>query len=263
MPGTNGKAVVLVHGLTGAPGEMKLVAKQLNRAGYTIYAPLLAGHGVDKATLLATRWQDWLESVVRAAEKVRTEADAVFTAGICVGGKLGMLAAQQKPDIIRATAIYSPLFHYDGWNVPFYYPILSRHIGWLRYVPFLDRLNFAETDAIGIKDERLRKLMASLSAEGVMDDFPGRSLVEMHRLGSALKKQLPYLSAPTLILHAKEDDLSSPRNAELMDKHLGAPHRLEWIEDSYHMIHVDKQHKHVAALTADFFNETRVEEGHG
>ena len=65
------------------------------------------------------------------------------------------------------------------------------------------------------------------------------------------------MNTPTLILHAEEDDLSNPRNARMIADNIGAPHKLAWIKDSYHMIHVDAQHKQVAQLTADFFNEAQ------
>ena len=253
LEGTNGKGVLLIHGLTGAPAEMKLVARQLHRQGYSVYAPLLAGHGVDRETLIKTRWQDWQQSVQVAAEALARETKEVFSAGICVGGKLAMMAAHQCPGLFQAVAIYSPCFRYDGWNVPFYYPLLSRNIGWLSRIPFLDRLSFSETESIGIKDERLRRLMENMTAEGVIENFPGKGLVEMHRLGKALKEKLPHMRTPTLILHAPEDDLSSPDNARYISRHIGAPHELAWIEDSYHMIHVDRQHRRVTNLTADFF----------
>lgn len=255
LQGTNGKGVVLIHGLTGIPAEMKLVARDLNKAGFSVYAPLLAGHGADTETLIKTRWQDWLQSVTRAVNVLCREVDAVYSAGICVGGKLGMLAAHSMPDVIKATAIYSPCFHFDGWNVPFYYPILSRHITWLSYLPFLNRLCFQETASIGIKDVRLRHMMERMAAQGVIEEFPAKGLIEMHKLGKALKFDLPRMTTPTLILHAHEDDLSNPRNARVIADNIGAPHKLTWIHDSYHMIHVDGQHKHVAALTADFFDE--------
>lgn len=253
LEGTNGKGVLLVHGLTGAPTEMKLVAKQLHRQGYSVYAPLLAGHGVDRETLIKTRWQDWQQSVQTAAEALARETKEVFAAGICVGGKLAMMAAHQCPGLFQAVAIYSPCFRYDGWNVPFYYPLLSRNISWLSRIPFLDRLSFNETESIGIKDDRLRRLMENMTAEGVIENFPGKGLVEMHRLGKALKKTLPHMCTPTLILHAAEDDLSGPNNARIIAANISAPHELHWIEDSYHMIHVDRQHGKVADLTAAFF----------
>ncbi len=258
LEGTNGKGVLLIHGLTGAPAEMKLVAKRLHRKGYTVYVPLLAGHGADSKTLVHTGWQDWLGSVQTAAQALAAHANEVYAAGICVGGKLAMMAAHQAPGLIRGVALYSPCFRYDGWNVPFYYPLLSRNIGWLSHIPFLDRLSFSETDSIGIKDERLRRMMVGMIAEGVIENFPGKALVEMHRLGQELKKALPAIRTPTLILHSPEDDLSSPEHARYIDRHIGAPHELHWIDDSYHMIHVDRQHPKVAELTANFFERNYV-----
>jgi carboxylesterase len=67
LEGTNGQGVVLVHGLTGAPAEMKLVARLLHRRGFSVYAPLLAGHGKDVRSLRRSTWQDWLDSVEEAA----------------------------------------------------------------------------------------------------------------------------------------------------------------------------------------------------
>jgi carboxylesterase len=258
MEGTNGMGVLLVHGLTGAPAEMRLVARQLNRKGYSVYVPLLAGHGSDAATLRKTSWRDWLASVHQAADQLAEHTRTMFAAGICVGGKLALFAAHQRPGTFNAVAIYSPCFLYDGWNVPFYYPLLSRHINWLSRIPFLDRLNFSETSSLGIKDERMRRMMENMSGEGVIEKFPGKGLVEMYRLGNALKDELPNMRTPTLILHAREDDLSSPDHARYITDHIGAPNELHWIEDSYHMIHVDRQHKYVADATAGYFEANNV-----
>src|SRR5262249_40614740 len=155
------------------------------------YAPLLAGHGEDIRALRRSHWEDWLESVLRAAELLAGRTEHVFAAGICVGGKLSMLAADCLPETIKAVAIYSPCFHYDGWDVPFHYTLLASQIGWLSRVPFLDRLNFSETASLGIKDERMRRMIEGMAGEGMLEKFPGRGLVEMHRLGKTLRDKLP------------------------------------------------------------------------
>ena len=254
--GTNGKGVLLIHGLTGVPSEMKWVGKALHKKGYTVYAPLLAGHGADEATLVKTRWQDWLESVLTAGEEFRTKVDHMFSAGICVGGKLGMLAAKQQPKLFDAVALYSSCFRYDGWNVPTHYKLFSYLPLWTAQIPVFKDIKFAETPSIGIKDERLRKAMQRLSTEGVLDDFPVPSLKEMLALSKEVKRQLPSMTTPTLILHAREDDLSNPRHSHYIDRNIGAPHEFHWLEDSYHMIHVDREHDKVADLTANYFEKS-------
>ncbi len=253
LEGTNGKGILLIHGLTGIPAEMKLVARQMHRQGYSVYAPLLAGHGVDVATLIQTGWQDWLKSVVDAAAEFRKTVSSVSTAGICVGGKLGMLAANQRPDLIQSTAIYSTCFRYDGWNVPWYYKLAPLGLPLMLKFPWWRHMTYPETESLGIKDARMREYMAGSETEGVIDQFPALSLLQMLRLGDVLKQSLPKLTQPALILHASEDDLSSPRNAKILARGIKAPHELHFIEDSYHMIHVDKHHRKVAAMTTDFF----------
>jgi carboxylesterase len=256
--GTNGKAVLLVHGMTGAPAEMRLVARLLHRRGFTIYAPLLAGHGKDVEELRRTSWQDCLASVELAAERLAEHTTELFAAGICAGGKLALLTAHRNRGLIKAVAIYSPCFFYDGWAVPFYFAMLGRLIGPLSLLPYLDRLSVSELPSLGIKDDRLRELVKAMTAEGVLEKVPTQSFLEMYRLSGALKKELPLMRTPTLILHAREDDLSSPRHARYVSRHIGAPNELRWIDDSYHMIHIDRQHRQVAECTADYFEASHA-----
>lgn len=253
LEGTNGRGIVLVHGLTGAPAEMRLVARQLHRRGFSVYAPLLAGHGENEAVLRKSRWENWLDSVEAASDLMGERCDAVFAAGICVGGKLAMMAAERNPMSIRAVAVYSPCFHYDGWDVPRYYALFSPHIRWISFIPFIGRLNFRETPSLGIKDERMRRMVAGMNGEGMLETFPGRGLIEMHDLGRALKARLPDMRTPTLIVHSREDDLSGPSHAQYIAANIGGRRELRWLDDSYHMIHVDRQHRHVADMTAEFF----------
>ena len=253
MEGTNGHGVVLVHGLTGIPAEMKLVARQLNRAGYSIYAPLLRGHGVDVPTLVKTRWQDWRDGLIDDMQQFGKRVDRLFTAGICVGGKLGMLAAEEMGGKASASAIYSPCFRFDGWNVPWYYKLAPIGLPLMVKFPWWQDKTYGETETLGIKDNRLRQFMAGAETEGVINDFPALSLLQMYKLGTELKRQLPYFKTPTLVVHAREDDLSHPRHARAIAKRIAAPHELHWVEDSYHMVHVDKQYPQVAKHTAEFF----------
>lgn len=255
LEGTNGQGVVLVHGLTGIPGEMRFVAKQLHRMGYSVYAPLLRGHGVDTATLIRTRWEDWRDGLMEDIARYQSRVDSLFTAGICVGGKLGMLAADQMPDTVSACAIYSPCFNFDGWNTPWFYKLAPVGLPVALKFPWWRNLTYPETDTLGIKDERLRKFMGSADTQGVINEFPAQSLVQMNRLGCALKRKLADYKTPTLIMHAKDDDLSHPRNALYISHNIASPHTLEWVDDAYHMIHVDRSYAHVARRTAMFFDQ--------
>ena len=53
LEGRTDKGVLLVHGLTGAPAEMKFVGKQLHKRGFTVYGPTLPGHCLDETPCCA------------------------------------------------------------------------------------------------------------------------------------------------------------------------------------------------------------------
>ena len=55
MPGGR-SGVLLIHGLTGTPAEMRFVATGLHQQGFTVYGMQLAGHCGSVEDLLRTGW---------------------------------------------------------------------------------------------------------------------------------------------------------------------------------------------------------------
>ncbi len=248
------KGVLMLHGLTGAPAEMRLVGRRLRRAGFTLSVPRLAGHGADQAALLRTTWRDWLASARDAYRELAATVDEVYVAGICVGGALGLALCAEFPEI-KGAAVYSMTFEYDGWNMP-RWASAAPLIQLVANLPLVRRIAFDEPYPYGLKDLRLREL-ASRAPEtlvpGALDRLPLGSLYQMYRLGRNLEAMGGRIATPTLIVHALEDDMSHLRNAERLKAALAGPVELLILEDSYHMVHVDKQHGLVADRTAAFF----------
>ena len=106
-PADDGKpVVVLIHGLTGTPTEMRFVAKGLNRNGFTVHAMQLAGHCGDEQDLLQTGWRDWYRSVCEAADELRGEVDHMFVAGLSMGALLALKLAADRPDEVDGVGLY-------------------------------------------------------------------------------------------------------------------------------------------------------------
>lgn len=252
-PGSSQKGVLLIHGLTGSPAEMRYLGKQLHRRGFTVYAPMLPGHGQGLKELLATRWQDWAAGVEQAYRHLQTQVEQVYAAGICVGGSLALQLAARTP-ALKGVTVFSTTLQYNGWNSPRYYA-LAPLIPLASKIPLLRRLSFAESYPYGLKDERLRQLVQSggTVVEGALDAFPLCALNQMYRLSNEIKRLLPGITTPTLLIHALEDDMSHPANAEYVARHIGGECRIEWLEESYHMLHVDQERRKVAEVTAEFF----------
>jgi len=254
----DGNGVLLIHGLTGTPVEMKFVGKGLARLGYTVSGVQLAGHCGTVEDLLATRWQDWYASVVQAHAELAAQVDRVFVAGLSMGALLGLHLAACQPEAVAGLALYAPTLWYDGWNVP-----------WVRRLQFLLPLmirlgqgarQFLESDPYGIKDERLRarvvaNMQAGNSAAAGLAGLPWGGLLELRRLVRVVIGELPRIATPILILHPAQDDVASPRNAEFIARHLAGPVEKVFLHDCYHMITVDRERDRVVALSAQHFRQ--------
>jgi carboxylesterase len=257
----SGKAVLLIHGMTGAPGEMKFLARRLYRRGLSVAAPLLAGHGIDEAELLKTRWQDWLGSVRRAFEALKADHDEVHVAGICVGGALGLALCAEEPRVASAS-VYSMTYRYDGWNMKPWNRAITPLIRPFCGLPLVRRLSFTEPYPYGLKDERLRDGMAQAQnavIPGALDRIPLGAMGQMHALSDHLDRVANRVSQKVLILHATDDDMSHPRNALRLRDNLDGATELHMLDDCYHMIHVDRQRDLVGDLTADFVGAPRAQ----
>lgn len=255
LPGSEEKGVLLVHGLTGAPSEMRSVGKHLNKMGFTVYAPTLAGHCQDETALLATTYEDWVESLRVALAHLKSRVRSVSAAGICVGGTLALHLAHQEKGQIDKVAVYAAALNYDGWNQPVWSRAARIFKDVLIHLPAVRKARFKESHPYGVKDDRIRKIIAGSlgNEEGGLPYFPAVALYQNYRLNDLLEKELPQITVPTLLLHAKEDDISNPRNSYAIQKKHGGVCKVVLLEDSYHLIHVDRERLKVAQMTGEFF----------
>ena len=258
--------ILLVHGLAGTPAEMKAVAKGLNKHGFSVLCPLLAGHCSSEADLIATTWKNWTASVETAYERMAEHMDVIFAGGLSAGAVLSLYLAQRKPEGVRGLSLYSITLRWDGWSIPklsFLLPLVLR-------LPYIGkRYRFEEVYPYGIMNEKLRRRIHSQMQSGDSSvaghsATPGTSLRELWRLVDIVKKGLPEVFTPTLLIHARNDDIASPSNAVHVQQHLGGPAELLLLENSYHMITVDQERNTVCDATAAYFrnllNEAEKEE---
>lgn len=250
--------VLLIHGLTGTPAEMRVLARGLHRAGYTVHCVQLAGHCADMASLLSTTWQDWYASVHRAAQRLAACTEKMYVGGLSMGAILALSYAADRPKQVCGVMAYSPVFEHDGWSMP----VHTRFAKWV--LPLMRKLHLGrdqisiEAPPYGIKDQALRRriveqMHAGQSADAGLSGTPWYSVVEFHRLVSCVKRQLRHIVTPCLVVHATEDDVASPRNARrIVSQVTRAPVEMVWLDDSYHMVTVDRQRRDVIAASLSF-----------
>ncbi|MFM9913751.1 MAG: alpha/beta hydrolase [Methylophilaceae bacterium] len=255
-------AVLLVHGLTGTPAEMRHIAKRLMKQGFSVMCPALAGHCGTVSDLKKSRWQDWYTSMDKAFEALKTKHERVYVSGLSMGALIGLLLAAEKGKRVDGLGLLSTTFFYDGWNMPrlrrkLFLPIALHSP--LRYL-----LSWKENPPYGIKCERTRALVHAilenrdaLASEKVgIFHTPGVTVHQCAKLIKAAKKVLPKVHSPALIVHATEDDMASVKNAHFVAQRISSE-RVEtfFVDDTYHVLTLDKRKDDVAKRLAEFFKK--------
>ena len=232
MNGNSG-GVLLIHGFTGLPAEMLLLGQFLNRAGFTVHCPRLAGHGVDERALMRTTKDDWFDSVVDGFYILRGVCEKISVVGHSMGGLLALkLAAVQK--VSKLVTLAAPIFIDDG-------------LGLCNLPP----REFC-SDACIIQP---RKILDDVPA-GVNNPDKKTPLVSVHELVDTIadaKKILPTVTAPILIMHGEDDHTAQPRSARYITDNVGSKDkRFVTIPNSGHMLPLAEQRDLVFDLVADF-----------
>ena len=97
LDGKNNKAVLLLHGYTGAPSEMRPLGDYLHALGYTVSCVRLPGHGTSIKDLEATTATDWYGAAEAECLELLARFDSVYVAGLSMGGLLAMKLAAKLP----------------------------------------------------------------------------------------------------------------------------------------------------------------------
>jgi carboxylesterase len=267
LKGDNGSTIVLVHGLTGTPNEMRFVANSLNRAGYSVICPRLANHGGSIRVLKYTRWQEFYGSVrdVFTKGELASNTGPVFTGGLSMGALLALLAADEFKDTVAGVSCLAPTLFYDGWNSPqskFFLP-LGYHT-FLKYFFY-----FKEEPPYGVKNEAIQERIHKYYGSAKLDDienaaqygypyFPIALLCQLKFLVRHLTKKLPGMRFPVQLIQAKDDDMTSVKNSKFIyDAISSADKEMILLYNSYHVITADQERDVVAEKMRAFFDRLR------
>jgi carboxylesterase len=257
-------AVVLLHGLYSSSLELQYVGRRLRAAGFAVYTPHIPGYSVTQGKYPASagRWEDWLAAARHSVVPLLERHERVSIGGLCIGADLALMLAAEYGARVDSLLLLSTTLYYDGWSLPWYRFLLP-----LAYYTPLGRLYaYEERDPFGLKNEQMRRLVAAemkqrkLSQAGA-DRLHSSGLFQAQRLIRAVKRALPGIRNPALIVHAIEDDMTSLRSVRLLEQRLGSE-RVETmlLGNSYHMVSLDNEKDHVADRMIEFLGLPAAQE---
>ena len=231
--------VLLIHGFTGSPSEMRPLGNALHKAGYTVYAPLLAGHGSTPEDMAMTTWRDWWQSVQTAYDKLVEEGcSSIYVAGLSMGGILSIKLSVER-NVKAVISLCAPIFVQDS---RLKYAGLFKH-----FIKFDPR--------VGQKPPHIEDEIVPL------DRTPVGCYQSLYRLIRSVKKIVPRVTSPILIVQARKDETIQPRSSEYIYAHVSSEIKeLKWYENSTHIITVDKERESLFKDVIDFISniENRV-----
>jgi len=247
------RGVLLIHGFSGSPFELHLLAERLHQAGYHVSVPLLAGHHQSLRALAESTWQDWLASAEQALLKLHeristatSQPPQLAVIGFSMGGLLGVELARRYPvpagsqdlgrPAVKALGILATPLWLPSWQERAIIR-MARHSG-------LQRLAVPKLAGRDVKARDLPK--APLRPWGM----PLRALASLIELMRTMRGHLSEVRQPTLLSYGLRDHTVPPTCLDAFAQELGTPaehiKRLV-LTDSFHILPLDVEREQLFA----------------
>ena len=195
---TESKDVVyIIHGFTNTTYETRDLAKYLGGQGFYTKAINLPGHGTTPEDCNRTKFTDWIEFTEQGVAEMSSQCDNVFVIGISMGSDLALHLSSVFP--LNAAVFASTVLEFKDFIGPrVLTPIFHR------IVPFRDKRKSYPKAVRNNYDYLGYKV------------WPMSAVNEMRKLTNLVKKELPAVKCPALIIHSTKDILSLQSNISLV-----------------------------------------------
>jgi carboxylesterase len=238
----NKEGVLLIHGFSSTPDEMRGLGNYLKKENITCYCPLLSGHGTSAEKLLLPKWDDWINDVRKGLYVLDALCDSITIIGSSMGGNLAFLLAED----IKRKKINKKVKGLASLAAPF--EIVKEKRGKLLFVL-----------ARQFKIFQKKKYSPEVSKKKILGarylEVPLMSLKELLKVIHNSKKVLPKINKPTLLVQSKDDDFVSESSIEFVEQNLGSKDiETLWV-NGYHVVLIDKDKNEVFNKINEFIHK--------
>ena len=210
---------LLLHGYTGSPSDMRPLGDFLSHNGYTVYCPLLPGHGTSHHELSRCRWTDWYRAAVNQWKNLKNKSETVILIGLSMGGALALhCAAHNQVDGVVTLASGTRM---ADWRLP--------------VLPFVR--HFIRS----IKKTRNSYARGKNRIRFAYEYNPTQSTHELLTFYRHLEDDLPEITTPILIMHAKNDIIMGYENTGIIAENVRSKcKKIVPLEGGEHIITLSK-----------------------
>ncbi len=227
--GTNNKAVLLIHGWTATPYEVRRLGVYLNENGYTALAPLLSGHGTKPQDLENIKWTDWLKDVIKAYQELKKNYTQVYIVGNSLGANLAVALAKDRADIAGLVLLAMPYkIRMEKWL--FFLAQITKSLK-----PYHKKF-YPPTFGSATTITRVISYQT----------YPTKSVLEVFKLVKISRKELNKITQPCLIMQSSSDHVVTYKSLEQIYATINSSVKeKKYIHKAYHTFISDIKNEHV------------------
>jgi carboxylesterase len=228
--------VLLIHGFTGAPPEMRTIGDYLNQQGLTVSAPLLPGHGTFVSDMNRFAWQDWVHHAGASLEALRSSCGRVFVAGLSMGSLIALYLAHTREGL-SGIILFSPAIRLASRLI--YLSPVAKY--------FMSAMQKEKGFYIDPASERYC---------WAYDQHPVRAGHELLKLIRQIERILPKVTCPSLLIQSAKDPVIRAHSGRIIYDRIGSKDKeLMMVHNSGHRITIDGERDIVAKKAYEFIAE--------
>jgi carboxylesterase len=214
------RAVLCLHGFTGNSADCRMLARYLEKNGYTCYGPQYRGHGVPPEELVQYGPDDWWKDVQDAYAFLKEKGyERIAVVGLSLGGVFSLKLGYTVP-IKGIVSMCAPLF------------IKSEEVMYQGVIEYATEYKRQE----GKSEEEI---------EAEMDQFkqaPMEKIKQLQDLIAGVRKQIDLIYAPTFVVQARHDHMINTESANIIYNEIeSVDKQIKWYEESGHVITLDTE----------------------
>jgi len=252
--GDGADACLLLHGLTGAPSELRPVGESLARAGFRAVGPVLPGHGLTPEALETVTRGEMLDAAREALLSLRGSR-RVYLCGLSMGALLAVrLAARgfvrEGVPPVSALALLAPAVDMAGLTWLF-----TQVVGRLPSLPGLIGKGARDIHVPKATAPDERPDAPAGRADGSYTAVPWRWGRELRLMSEEAMAVARRVRARALILHGALDRTASAAGAQRLARALAGPSQVRLFARSGHVLPLDVEGPAVCDAIVSFFQE--------
>ena len=198
----NNTLIILVHGFSSSPYGLHKLADNLANLGWDVEAILLSGHGGSFEALRDSNNLEWYRSLEQVYLKYANIYENIFVIGDSFGANMCMQLAHHYPNIKGIVAINPAIFINKERYIRLALPLARI---------FMKRYKKNWHQVADLKNVR---------EAGRHVYLPIKSIVQFyHFIDKFTKKTVNQITVPILIIHSRQDSVSSPRSSQWIYDH--------------------------------------------